>query len=618
MKTNRTILTVVALLVAFSLNAQVAINTDGSSPDASTMLDIQSSNSGTSFSNLNIADMSTATPVTSPKTGLIAYNTNSTTGPGLVMWTGTEWVMFELEGINWKLLGNAGTSSATNFLGTTDNVSLPIRTNNTERMRVFSDGRVAVNSTSAFASTSLYSLATGDGDAIGANAAGDGDAVYAQQNGDGNAIYGRADGTGRAVYGYQAGNGYGVHASVWGSGQAVRAYNGGSGHGLYGRANNATAFGVYGNNDNSTGTGLIASGNDYSASYLTDGTGIAGSGADGVYGKGKDSDGTGVIGVGNDGDSIFTLVGGTGGAFTGASGIYSKVDNNNRGTGVIGVGNNINTASTTTTGSGGAFPGQQGVYGKGVASTGTGVIGLGNNGSGYYVYTGTGSGGAFTGDVCGVFAYASNSSGDRYGGYFATGSGRYAYVGGRYSGTDRKIVGNGTVNTIVKNRQGELITLTCPEAPESLFQDYGIGQLVNGKAHITIDPDLAININVSPEHPLKVFITLEGDCKGVYVTNKSANGFDVIELQGGSASVPFSWQIVATRANEEYVTRDGTTEISDYSHRFQAAPGPLETEMKRGNFIKQQVQQQKTVEVEDADEISKEQEAKKEIKDTAK
>ena len=96
MKTNRTILTVVALLVAFSLNAQVAINTDGSSPHASTMLDIQSSSSGTSFSNLNIADMSTATPVTAPKTGLIAYKTNATTGPGLVMWTGTEWVMFEL------------------------------------------------------------------------------------------------------------------------------------------------------------------------------------------------------------------------------------------------------------------------------------------------------------------------------------------------------------------------------------------------------------------------------------------------------------------------------------------------------------------------------------------
>jgi len=337
-----------------------------------------------------------------------------------------------------------------------------------------------------------------------------------------------------------------------------------------------------------------------------------------VYGKGKDSDGTGVIGTGNDGDSTFTITGGSGGAFTGAYGVYGKVDNNSTGTGVVGVGNNIPSFSVTTTGSGGAFTGQEGVYGKGIAATGTGVIGLGNNGAGYYVYTGRGSGGAFTGNVCGVFGYASNSSGDRYGGYFATGGGRYAYVGGRYSGTDRKIVGNGTVSTIVKNTNGEIVTLVCPEAPESLFQDYGIGQLVNGKAHITIDPDLAININVSPEHPLKVFITLEGDCKGVYVTNKSANGFDVIELQGGSASVPFSWQIVATRANEEYVTRDGTTEISDYSHRFQPAPGPLETKMERGTTNMQKAHQQKTIEAEDSEAEIKGQEAKEEIEDNEK
>jgi hypothetical protein len=137
------------------------------------------------------------------------------------------------------------------------------------------------------------------------------------------------------------------------------------------------------------------------------------------------------------------------------------------------------------------------------------------------------------------------------------------------------------VSSIVKNTNGDLVTLTCPEAPESLLQDFGIGQLVNGFAHITIDPDLAININVSPERPLKVYITPEGDCNGVYVTNKSANGFDVIELMGGQSNVPFSWQIVATRANEEYTLTDGSVEISDYSQRFAPAPGPVE-------FIEQQ------------------------------
>jgi len=608
MKTILTILTTVALLAVFSLNAQVAINTDGSSPDGSAMLDIQSTTRGTSFPNLNIADMSTAAPVSSPKTGLIAYNTNSSTGPGLVMWTGTEWVMFELEGINWKLLGNAGTSSLTNFLGTTDGVSLPIRTNNTERMRVRSDGIVSVNSTGSFTGSTFYSLASGDDNAVDGNASGGGDAVYGQQTGDGNAIYGYADGSGRAVYGYQAGSGY-----------AVRGYNGGTGTGVFGRANYSSAYGVGAYNGASTGTGVVASGNGIGTLYrLSDGSGIAGAGDDGVYGFGTASDGTGVIGVGNNNDSIFTLVGGTGGSFTGHSGIYAKVDGSSTGTGVIGAGYNVSTVSVTTTGSGGAFTGQQGVLGTAVASSGTGVIGVGNRnngGSGYSTLPG-GSGGAFTGTVCGVYGYASNTSGDRYGGYFyANGSNNpdrsYAYVGAMIGGTQYKINGNGSVSSIIKGVSGELLTLTCPEAPEILLQDYGIGQLVNGKAHITIDPDLAINLNVDPEHPIKVFVTLEGDCKGVYVTNKSVEGFDVIELQGGTSNVAFSWQIVATRADDY----EQGVMVSDNSRRFQPAPGPLEDEIAKGNFIQQKTLQQKTVEVKDTEKDIK---AKEVIEDTEK
>ena len=44
----------------------------------------------------------------------------------------------------WSLTGNAGTNYATNFLGTTDNVSLRMRTNNTERMVIDSIGNVYI------------------------------------------------------------------------------------------------------------------------------------------------------------------------------------------------------------------------------------------------------------------------------------------------------------------------------------------------------------------------------------------------------------------------------------------------------------------------------------------
>ncbi len=214
MKTIFTILTTVALLAVYSLNAQVAINTDGSSPHSSAMLDIQSNNKGTSFPNLNIADLSTAAPVTSPKTGLIAYNTNTSTGPGLVMWTGSEWVTFELEGINWKLLGNAGTNASNNFVGTTDNVSLPFRTNDTERMRIEDDGQITIdNGYTAPAASDKFTV------------------------------------TGNATN-YSAINGYGPSGGI-----GVYGTTSGTGYGMFGSANDDQAFSIVGANFANTNSG---------------------------------------------------------------------------------------------------------------------------------------------------------------------------------------------------------------------------------------------------------------------------------------------------------------------------------------------------------------------------
>ena len=44
----------------------------------------------------------------------------------------------------------------------------------------------------------------------------------------------------------------------------------------------------------------------------------------------------------------------------------------------------------------------------------------------------------------------------------------------------------------------------------------------------------------------KVFLTPEGDCRGLYV-RKSAASFEVRELAGGTSSVAFSYRIVGRR-----------------------------------------------------------------------
>jgi hypothetical protein len=56
---------------------------------------------------------------------------------------------FQEDATDWRLVGNTSTNASTNFLGTTDNQPLVFRTNNTERMRILSDGQVWINTTSA-------------------------------------------------------------------------------------------------------------------------------------------------------------------------------------------------------------------------------------------------------------------------------------------------------------------------------------------------------------------------------------------------------------------------------------------------------------------------------------
>ncbi|NNM22561.1 MAG: hypothetical protein HKO54_03320, partial [Flavobacteriaceae bacterium] len=233
--------------------------------------------------------------------------------------------------------------------------------------------------------------------------------------------------------------------------------------------------------------------------------------------------------------------------------------------------------SYLTSGTGIASNGENGLFAYGRTATGTGVIGSGNNGS---IFTLTsGSGVAGTGIEIGVFGLATITTDTGFGGYFEN-DGSYAYVGGWFlspppgppTWTEYKILGSGTVSTIVKDTNENPVIMFAPEAPEILFQDYGIGQLVNGSVYVSLDPVLRKNIRVDSEHPLKVFVQLEGDCNGVYVTNKSANGFMVNELQGGTSNVSFAWSIVATRADAQSVGRSGETRISNNGVRFPPAP----------------------------------------------
>lgn len=503
--------------------------------------------------------------------------------------------------------------------------TLAISTTATERMRFLANGQVVINNTAApiagdrltvqganneFTINGYASGATGVG-VYGENATTNaigifgnvavGFGVYGQSTGGGIGVDGYNpaaglgvrgfnDGTGIgvagyntssgiAVYGWNQGTGNGVRGDASNSENGVYGQNTGTGSGVYGISNNASGYGLRGFHLSTTGTGILATGNNAASTYLTSGTGIASNGENGIFGYGRVATGTGVIGTGNNSTSIITNINGGGVAGSGTrNGVFGyaglgAVANGNRGNAggifMLDTDNNVSNNGANN---------NNGIRASAV------IAGFDNI--------------AFNDNATPTpTSYPAQDS--YFGGYFSGGTERtggaattpsYAYVGLRYntatdglSGTDFKIVGPGNVSTIISDEKNVPRIMFAPEAPEIVFQDYGVGQLVNGQVYIALDPVLKNSLHIDNEHPLKVFVTLEGDCNGVYVTNKSADGFTVKELQNGTSNVSFSWQIVANRADTE--DANGRVVSKHVGLRLPEGPGPLNLTAKNNESI---------------------------------
>jgi len=181
------------------------------------------------------------------------------------------------------------------------------------------------------------------------------------------------------------------------------------------------------------------------------------------------------------------------------------------------------------------------------AANGTGIMAMGNNQPLNFLVNGSGL--AAVGATTGVFAVSTSPGASQA--IYSVNDGNVVAVN-YFSGTTQyKIIGTGAVSTLVQSPDAATHVMFAPEAPEVLFEDYGTGELVAGRAHIEFDPIYAANVTISRDHPVRVFIQVEGDCNGVFVTNKTSTGFDVVELARGTSNTAFSWHAVANRADEE-------------------------------------------------------------------
>jgi hypothetical protein len=374
-------------------------------------------------------------------------------------------------------------------------------------------------------------------------------AILASNTGSGNAVKGtgsssvhpavEGDNSGSAagVSGFNSAAGVGVLGSTTSSTSAgvegdnsgtyagVYGNNFGGGVGVLGHTSSTTSAGVQGTNDGTyagvyglntgTGAGVLGSASAAAAAIEGDnagsGPGVAGTstGGHGVKGMTSNSSAIGVYGV--------NTSGGTGGI--GVWGVNTSSGQGLANAAVVGTNQGGGTALVGFTDG----PGSIGL--AGASNTGIGAYGSSRSYIGLFGYTETGYA------VVGVANSKGGLAGEFVGPVLVTGS----------------LTVQGAKSAAVKTKSG-LKRLYCMESPESWFEDFGSGQLNQGKTTVSLEPGFAEIVRTDSYH---VFLTPHDESEGLYVTQRNPSGFTVQEQHGGKSNVSFSYRIVAKRADIE-------------------------------------------------------------------
>jgi hypothetical protein len=400
----------------------------------------------------------------------------------------------------------------------------------------------------------VQGIATGSGSTVGVYGAG---ADGVQGSGTVHGVYAAGTGAGSfGVYGTSPSYGlYGVATNT--TGTSVGVYGSGGSNGVYGTAPN---FGLY-------GVATATSGNSVGV-YGTGIDGLQGSGsAYGVYAAASASGSTGVYGTAPQ----FGIYGAATGSGNTVGVFGSGVDGlQGSGTvhGVYANGGQFGVESFTSAGTAGTY----GVY-QGASATGA-TYGVFPSG----VWADTNSDGELAGSAAG--ALLATADNDLAGAFvnnsifytiFAINNGSGGTGGdvihAEGTGGSCTLTGNGDTSctgvlksVVATARSGgpQRVETYAMQSAENWFEDAGRAQLVNGSGRVNLESIFGQTVNTGVEY--HVFLTPDGDCKGLYVSAKTASGFEVRELGGGASSVPFEYRIMAKRAGYENVRLANVTE----------------------------------------------------------
>ena len=228
----------------------------------------------------------------------------------------------------------------------------------------------------------------------------------------------------------------------------------------------------------------------------------------------------------------------------GTAGVFGRNASGNTGSGVYGTSGPSGTGVTGAAGPVFLEPiGGVGVYGHSTANGGMGVRGriptTNNNPNTIGVYGENFSSNAGAGPGAGGFGcYGFSSLGHGLVGATGTAGGSAVVgatngVAGAFAGVffGPLVVVGGPKSAAAPHPDGGHRLLYCVESPESWFEDFGNARLVRGAADIKIDPDF---VAVADTSSYNVFLTPYGDSTGLFVAERTPNGFVVEEHNCGT------------------------------------------------------------------------------------
>ena len=210
-----------------------------------------------------------------------------------------------------------------------------------------------------------------------------------------------------------------------------------------------------------------------------------------------------------------------------------KQTNNGAGPAIEAIGKDYGMVGSSPSGIGveGLSTSDSGVFGD--SSSYYGVLGESSGFyaalGGYNYYTSSGASGVY------------GQSEDGYGvtGYSVSSAGYAMYAEGNVLVSGEVYTAGGCHDGCSKTRHE---TSFLSRTSQPTIDDVGEGTLHNGIVRVSLAPDFANAIDTHKSYV--VLLTPEGDAP-LYVTDRTASGFDVRQIGGGHSSVQFAYRIVA-------------------------------------------------------------------------